>query len=132
MTDEQIKLLRLAIQREVEYASIDGFEHGSWGFAEKDADVSWKCFQESFNPVETDGFKNENAEVGFDKWFNGNYGKFSCRSEWFYGDCEVKDEKIRKDLVYNWVRAAFLSGYEMGGALDELAHKTSQDPNNAL
>ena len=48
MTDEQIKLLRLAIQREVEYASIDGFEHGSWGFAEKDADVSWKCFQESF------------------------------------------------------------------------------------
>ena len=49
MTDEQIKLLRLAIQREVECASIDGFEHGSWGFAEKDADVSWKCFQESFN-----------------------------------------------------------------------------------
>ena len=49
MTDEQIKLLRLAIQREVEYASIDGFEHGAWGFAEKDADVSWKCFQESFN-----------------------------------------------------------------------------------
>jgi hypothetical protein len=48
MTDEQIKLLRLAIQREVEYASIDGFEHGAWGFAEKDADVSWKCFQESF------------------------------------------------------------------------------------
>ena len=50
MTDEQIKLLRLAIQREVECASIDGFEHGSWGFAEKDADVSWKCFQESFKP----------------------------------------------------------------------------------
>ena len=48
MTDEQIKLLRLAIQREVEYASIDGFEHGAWGFAEKDTDVSWKCFQESF------------------------------------------------------------------------------------
>ena len=57
----------------------------------------------------------ENAEVGFDKWFTGNYGKFSCRSEWFYGDCEVKDEKIRKDLVYNWVRSAYLSGYEMGG-----------------
>ena len=50
MTDEQIKLLRLAIQREVEYASIDGREHGAWGYAEKDADVSWKCFQESFNP----------------------------------------------------------------------------------
>ena len=124
MTDEQIKLLRLAIQREVECASIDGFEHGSWGFAEKDADVSWKCFQESFKPVYFHGFKDENAEVGFEEWFTGNYGNFSCRSEWFYGDCEVKDEKIRKDLVYNWVRAAFLSGYEMGGALDELAHKT--------
>ena len=49
MNEEQIKLLRLAIQREVEYASIDGMEHGAWGFAEKDADVSWKCFQESFN-----------------------------------------------------------------------------------
>ena len=66
MTEEQIKLLRLAIQREVEYASIDGMEHGAWGWAEKDADAIWKSFQESFNPVETDGFKNENAEVGFE------------------------------------------------------------------
>ena len=135
MTDEQIKLLRLAIQREVECASIDGFEHGSWGWAEKNADATWKSFQESFKPVETDGIKNEmeeKSEVGFEKWFNGNYGKFSCRSEWFYGDCEVKDEKIRKDLVYNWVRSAYMSGYELGGALDELAHKTPQDPNNAL
>jgi hypothetical protein len=49
MTDEQIKLLRRAIQQEIEVASIDGFEHGAWGFAEKDADVTWKCFQESFN-----------------------------------------------------------------------------------
>ena len=74
----------------------------------------------------------ENAEVGFLEWFNGNYGNFSCRSEWFYGDCEVKDEKIRKDLVYNWVRSAYMSGYEMGRAIDELAHKTPQDPPNAL
>ena len=61
-----------------------------------------------------------------------NYGKFSCRSEWFYGDCEVKDEKIRKDLVYNWVRSAYMSGYELGGTLEELAHKTPQDPPDAL
>ena len=115
MNDEQIKLLRLAIQREIECASIDGFEHGSWGFAEKQADEMWKEFQESFNPVEINGIKNENAEVAFVEWFTGNYGKFSCRSEWFYGDCEVKDEKIRKDLLYNWVRSAYLSGYELGG-----------------
>ena len=74
----------------------------------------------------------ENAEVGFEEWFTGNYGKFSCRSEWFYGDCEVKDEKIRKDLLYNWVRSAYMSGYELGGSLDELAHKTPQDPPNTL
>ena len=59
MTDEQIKLLRLAIQREVEYASIDGFEHGCWAWAEKNADATWKSFQESFNPVEIDGIKDE-------------------------------------------------------------------------
>ncbi len=49
MTDEQIKLLRLAVQQEIEYASIDGFEHGAWGWAEKDADKLWKEFQESFS-----------------------------------------------------------------------------------
>ena len=59
MTPEQIKLLRLAIQQEIEVASIDGMEQGAWGWAEKDADVSWKCFQESFNPVEIDGIKDE-------------------------------------------------------------------------
>ena len=120
MNEEQIKLLRLSIQREVEYASIDGREHGSWGWSEKQADEMWKEFQESFNAVEINEIKDENAEVGFDKWFNGNYGKFSSRSEWFYGDCEIKDEKIRKDLVYNWVRSAYMCGYEMGRTLDEL------------
>ena len=59
MTEEQIKILRLAIQREIEVASIDGFEHGSWGFAEKQANEKWKEFQESFNPVEIDGIKDE-------------------------------------------------------------------------
>ena len=48
MTDEQIELLRRAIQQEIEVASIDGREHGSWGWAEKDADAIWKSFQESF------------------------------------------------------------------------------------
>ena len=85
-----------------------------------------KVFRRVLNPWKSTELKmkfEENAEVGFEEWFNGNYGEFSSRSEWFYGDCEVKDEKIRKDLVYNWVRAAFLSGYEMGGALDELTHE---------
>jgi hypothetical protein len=47
MTDEQIELLRLAIQQEIEVASIDGMEHGAWGWAEQMADKRWKEFQES-------------------------------------------------------------------------------------
>ena len=58
MNEEQIKLLRLAIQREVECASIDGFEHGAWGWAEKDADAIWKSFQESFEPPDELEHKN--------------------------------------------------------------------------
>ena len=94
-----------------------------------------KVFRRVLNPWKSTELKmkfEENAEVGFLEWFNGNYGKFSCRSEWFYGDCEVKDEKIRKDLLYNWVRSAYMSGYELGRTLDELAHKTPQDPPDAL
>lgn len=58
MTNKQIALLRRAIQQEIEVESIDGFEHGAWGWAEKDADAIWKSFQESFNPVEIDGIKD--------------------------------------------------------------------------
>ena len=59
MTDEQIELLRRAIQQEIEVASIDGFEHGAWGWADKQLDMGWKEFQESFNTVEIDGVKDE-------------------------------------------------------------------------
>ena len=61
MTDEQIELLRFAIRREIEYLSIDGIEHGAWVWAEQVADERWKEFQESFNPVEIDGIKKEQA-----------------------------------------------------------------------
>ena len=59
MTDEQIELLRRAIQQEIEVASIDGMEHGAWGWAEKDSDAIWKSFKESFKPVEINGIKDE-------------------------------------------------------------------------
>ena len=59
MTNEQIKILRLPTSR-IEVASIDGFEHGSWGFAEKNADTIWKSFQENFKPVDFHGIKDEN------------------------------------------------------------------------
>lgn len=59
MTNEQIEILRRAIQQEIEVASIDGFEHGCWRWAEQNADATWKSFQESFNPAEIDGIKDE-------------------------------------------------------------------------
>jgi hypothetical protein len=49
MTDEQIKMLRRLIQDEIECAQIDGFEHGKWGWAERQLDERWKVFKESFN-----------------------------------------------------------------------------------
>jgi len=52
MTEEQIKLLRLAVQQEIEYATIDGMEHGAWGWASQEADKLWKEFQESFSQEE--------------------------------------------------------------------------------
>ena len=52
MTEEQIKLLRLAVQQEIEYASINGMEHGAWGWASQEADKLWKEFQNSFSQEE--------------------------------------------------------------------------------
>ena len=49
MTEEQITMLRRLIKDEIECAQIDGFEHGQWGWAEKQLDEGWKAFQESFN-----------------------------------------------------------------------------------
>jgi hypothetical protein len=51
MTEEQIQILRRLIQDEIECAGIDGFEHGVWGYMEKQLDNRWKEFQESFNNV---------------------------------------------------------------------------------
>jgi hypothetical protein len=48
MTEEQIQMLRRLIQDEIERAGIDSFEHGAWGWAEKQLDEGWKEFQESF------------------------------------------------------------------------------------
>ena len=57
---------------------------------------------------------DEVAEVKFQEWFNELYGAYSCRCEWFYGDCEVEDENTRKDLMIKWLHSAYLSGYNVG------------------
>ena len=71
---------------------------------------------------------SEDAEIGFVEWYNDEYGTYSCRLEWFQGDCEVEDEKTRKDLMYKWIHAAYASGYERGlRTLEELAQGHSTD-----
>jgi hypothetical protein len=61
---------------------------------------------------------DEVAEVKFQEWFNDLYGVYSHRCEWFYGDCEVEDEKTRKDLMIKWLHSAYLSGYNAGRCQD--------------
>ncbi len=56
----------------------------------------------------------EDVENGFVDWCNSAYGSYSLRSEWFFGDCEVGDEKTRKDLLYKWIHAAYVAGYSQG------------------
>ena len=56
------------------------------------------------------------GEIEFQEWFNDFYGDFSFRSEHFFGDCEVEDEKTLKDLMYKWIHAAFVTGFEIGSA----------------
>ena len=56
----------------------------------------------------------DTAEVAFQEWFNGEYGNFTFRCEWFFGDCEVGDVNTRKDLMTKWLHSAFLTGYNTG------------------
>ena len=56
----------------------------------------------------------DTAEVAFQEWFNGDYGNFTLRCEYFYGDCAVEDLKTREDLLRKWLHSAFLTGYNTG------------------
>ena len=57
---------------------------------------------------------NESAEDSFVDWFHGDYGPFSIRSEYFYGDCGVQDKKTREDLMFKWIYVAFVTGFTRG------------------
>jgi hypothetical protein len=55
----------------------------------------------------------ENAELGFNKWFYQDfYGPFSFRFEYFMDDINIQDENQRKDILIKWLNSAFISGYE--------------------
>ena len=52
------------------------------------------------------------ADEAFVEWFHSDYGQYSLRSEVFFTDCLVGDEKTRQDLLYKFVVAAFMAGYK--------------------
>ncbi len=52
----------------------------------------------------------QNTNFSFLSWFSSEYGNFSFRSEAFFVDCEMKDEKILKRLMFNWLQAAYEAG----------------------
>ena len=58
-----------------------------------------------------DKYSNK-ADEAFVKWFHSDYDQYSLRSEIFFTDCLVGDEKTRQDLLYKFVVAAFMAGYK--------------------
>ena len=63
---------------------------------------------------DTDWDFSAEAEEGFDDWFYGDYGPYTLRSEYFYGDCAEEDLKTLEKAMYQWVHVAFVTGYERG------------------
>ena len=59
MNKKQIEMLRRLIQDEIEVAGVDGFEHGVWGYMDRQLDKNWKEFQETF----TDSEEETNGRV---------------------------------------------------------------------
>ena len=54
----------------------------------------------------------EDIENNFNDWFHSNHTDYSLKSEYFYGDCEIGDEKTRKEAMIAWLYAAYVSGYK--------------------
>ncbi len=77
---------------------------------------------------------DDTIEEGFQEWFNENYGEYSYRSEWFWGDCETKDEKTLKNAMYVWIHAAFCAGAEYGimKTKDNTIEKTYDEINQHI
>ena len=59
MNKKQIEMLRSIVKQEIEAAAIDScYEHGVWGWAEKQLDENWKEFQESFTDPDQQEYKS--------------------------------------------------------------------------
>ena len=73
----------------------------------------------------------EHINEEFADWFQGQYGPYSTRLEYFFGDCEVKDETLRKDLILKWVKSAFEVGYKKGNYDNRIPKEPAQTPHQS-
>ena len=60
-------------------------------------------------------YNTDYSELAFNNWFHNNYGSFSFRSEAFFADCLVGDEKTRQEILYKWLVSAYMAGYNEAG-----------------
>jgi hypothetical protein len=59
MNKHQIEMLRSIVKQEIEAAAIDScYEHGVWGWAEKQLDEDWEKLQQSFNDPDEQEYKS--------------------------------------------------------------------------
>ena len=59
MNKHQIEMLRSIVKQEIEAAAIDScYEHGVWGWAEKQLDEDWEKLQKSFNDPDEQEYKS--------------------------------------------------------------------------
>ena len=63
---------------------------------------------------ETDYLFSAKSQKEFDEWFQGQYGTYGTREEYFYTDCETDYEAYRNRMMFRWIKTAFLTGYERG------------------
>lgn len=54
----------------------------------------------------------------FETWFTDNMTPYTFRSEWFYGDVEIDDKELRKDMMYKWLLAAYEEGCKIDGKVE--------------
>ena len=54
----------------------------------------------------------DQMEEYFLDWFYEGPSPFSFRCELFYGDCLIKDHKRREEALFEWLKAAYNTGYE--------------------
>lgn len=57
--------------------------------------------------------KQEIEEMFLD-WINGDASLYSFLIEYFYGDVEIEDPALRREMMYKWLKAAYQEGFEAG------------------